>query len=529
MNKLFKNKTLIFLIIILIIACFFRLWKLNEIPPGLYPDVAINGNQAITEPGKIFYPENNGREGLFINLIYLSFSLLGISIWSIKIVAAIIGILTVFGLYLLTKELLNSQKSIVNSQFVALLSSFFLAISFWHTNFSRIGFRAILVPFCLVFLFYFLFKGFRTQKISNFIFAGIFFGLGFHSYIAYRFSVLLILIVLIFWRVIYKKQNLQKKFLLFTAYFLLFTLIIALPIGIYFLKNPSEIVSRATGISIFNQANPGKAFAKSLVSHLLMFNFSGDQNWRHNISGEPILFWPMGIFFLIGIFLSIKKLILSIKNKNYSLFIVYCFLLSWFFIMLLPGILTSEGIPHSLRTIGAIPPVFIFAGLGAIISWEKTKEIFKLKTIKNWVIIFSTVLMLITLVFSEYYRYFVIWGKNPEVKSAFATNYVEIGAYLNSLPSETKKYVIVNEGGVLVIGKGSPLPMPAQTPMFIERTKFKEPQAIYLLPGEIAKIKIERKTTIVLMKCDENLLLELSKKFPAGKIQEKNNICSYEF
>jgi len=31
------------------------------------------------------------------------------------------------------------------------------------------------------------------------------------------------------------------------------------------------------------------------------------------------------------------------------------------------------------------------------------------------------------------------------------------------------------------------------------------------------------------MKCDENLLIELSKNFPFGKIQEKNNICSYEF
>ena len=140
-----KNKYILILLIILALASFFRLYELETIPPGLYPAEAI---------GKIFYPENKGREGFFVNLIALSFSVFGISIWSLKIVSAIIGILTVLGLYLLTKELFNNTT-------IALLSSFFLATSFWHINFSRIGFRAILVPFILVFSFYFLFHGFR--------------------------------------------------------------------------------------------------------------------------------------------------------------------------------------------------------------------------------------------------------------------------------------------------------------------------------------------------------------------------------
>jgi len=160
-----EKKAIIFLLIILIIAAFFRLWQLDSIPPGLYPDEAINGNEAldIIQQGKfkIFYPENNGREGLFIWLISLSFLIFGPSIWAIKIVPAIFGILTVLGLYLLTKELLrieNCKLKIVNlkNETIALTASFFLAISFWHINFSRIGFRAILVPFVwsLVFISY---------------------------------------------------------------------------------------------------------------------------------------------------------------------------------------------------------------------------------------------------------------------------------------------------------------------------------------------------------------------------------------
>ena len=76
-----KNKELLFLLLILAIAAFFRLWQLNEIPPGLYPDVAMNDNNALetlrTRNIKVFYPENNGREGLMMWLIALSFSVFG--------------------------------------------------------------------------------------------------------------------------------------------------------------------------------------------------------------------------------------------------------------------------------------------------------------------------------------------------------------------------------------------------------------------------------------------------------------------
>lgn len=113
-----KNKKLVsvvFLLIILAIAAFFRLWQLDKIPPGLYPDVAMNGNDALDTLAannfKLFYPENNGREGLFMWLIAFSFLIFGPSVWAIKIVAATFGILTVLGTYLLTKELFKKRAA----------------------------------------------------------------------------------------------------------------------------------------------------------------------------------------------------------------------------------------------------------------------------------------------------------------------------------------------------------------------------------------------------------------------------------
>ena len=491
MAFILKNRTFLLLLLVLAIASFFRLWQLNVIPPGLYPDVAINGNDALdslkTAPPaggfKLFYPENNGREGLMMWLIAFSFSIFGASVWSIKIVAAIIGIFTVLGLYLLTKELFNKN--------IALLASFFLAVSFWHTNFSRIGFRAILVPFVLVFGFYFLFKGFRTKSFLNFLVSGIFFGLGFYTYTTYRLIILLLPLILICWW--YFKKD--KKLLAGTAVFLLTAFLVALPIGIYFLYHPQDFISRATGVSIFSQPNIILAFGKSLVTHLGMFNIFGDANWRHNFSGAPMLPWSLGIMFLTGIILSIKELVLSIRQKEHSKFMLHIFLLSWFFAMLLPGVLTYEGIPHALRVIGVIPVVFIFAGLGG----GKVYQLLSQNIKKKKLFIFASFFFLFAVALSGFNQYFIKWAGNPNVQGAFTENLAEIGYYLNSLPETVQKYVIINEGGVPVPFPDG-LPMPAQTPIFIERTKFGEPRATYLLPEDLNKIRKDENTIIIFIK-----------------------------
>src|SRR3989339_1979705 len=190
-----KKELLVFLIIVAV-AGFFRLYQLGSTPPGLYPDEAMNGNNAVqtleTKNFKIFYPENNGREGLFINLQALSIRAFGAHPWSLRFVSALIGILTVVGLYLLVRELFEWR--------LAAIAGFLTAISFWHVNFSRIGFRAIMVPFILVYVFYFLWRGLRRSHFQDFFWAGIFMGLGFYTYTSFRAApIILILILANYW------------------------------------------------------------------------------------------------------------------------------------------------------------------------------------------------------------------------------------------------------------------------------------------------------------------------------------------
>jgi len=487
MNFFKKHRIIILLLLILFLAVFLRVWQIDSIPPGLYPDEAMNGNDALTtlKTGqfKIFYPENNGREGLFIWLIALSFKIIYSSVWTLRLVSAVFGILTVLGLYLMAKELFNKN--------IALLSSFFLSISFWHINFSRIGFRAILVPFLMCFSFYFLFRAFRKNTIFDYICAGIFFGLGFYTYIAFRMAVLILGIVILLKMIEYWRKNKPKeiswRWLWKKAYinrgwwkidiFLIVILIVALPIGIHFLNNPQDFMGRAGGVSIFNAEQPIKELSVSIIKTLGMFNFVGDWNWRHNFAGSPMLAWPVGILFVLGLILAIKNLLKDWKHAFQALI-----LLSWFFIMLLPAVLTYEGIPHALRVIGVIPIVCIFTALGLIWLFEQTAKINKK------IAVLILIIFLLAPAIINFNKYFFQWAKNPNVLGAFRQDLTELSDYLNTLPNCMEKYAIINESGVPVPYPDG-LPMPAQTIIF--KSRIANSEIKYIIHDETIKSRLK--------------------------------------
>jgi 4-amino-4-deoxy-L-arabinose transferase-like glycosyltransferase len=505
-----KNKWLIVLLV-LVVASFFRLWNVGSTPPGLYPDEAMNGNNAVQalETGnfKVFYPENNGREGLFINLQALSLKVFGYHIWSLRIVSVIAGVLTVLGLYFLTKQLFNWQ--------IAAISSFLLAISFWHVNFSRIAFSAILTPLFLVWGFYFFWHGLSSSRLRDFIVGGVFWGLGFYTYIPFRIMPLVLMLALaVYWYAIKKDfghekyEHIRNQIIRGFAAFLVITILVALPIGYYFYAHPQDFWGRANQLSIFASPDILKILAENIAQTLGMFNFVGDFNWRHNVSGQPMLIWPVGALFVLGFLRSWFKLFKA-RRKHSHLSATQTLLLLWFFVGLLPAIFSNEGLPHALRIIAVIPPVFIFAGEGLwwiidkVGDWYRARDVHEFSFRHHWLkessvmAVFALVVLLIAFTLVEYDKYFNQWAKNPNVALAFNRNYVDIGDRLNEMPVKIKKYVVVNAPGILVNG----IPMPAQTIMFITDTYTPEKQKaknIYYLTEEQFKRGLYDRNSVVI-------------------------------
>ncbi len=474
---------------ILATAIFFRFYHLNLYPPGLYPDETMNGSNDLianaTGHYQVFYPENTGREGLFINIEALAIKWFGIHPWALRGVSAIFGVLAVIGLYLLARELFDWH--------VAALSSFLMAVSFWHVNFSRIGFRAIMLPFILVWAFYFLWRGMKSGHFREFLWAGVFAGLGFYTYTSYRIAPLILILVFVNYWWFLKKDFGHEKYLharnrLLGGFALLMivTFLVALPLGIYFLKNPDNFFQR-NAVSVFAQDNPVRSLAASVFQTLGMFNFNGDMNQRHNISGAPMLPWPIGIFFLIGF---CKEWLHWLGRKHGHFAPTHTLMFSWFFVMLLPGFLSIEA-PHALRTIGVIPMVMLFAGRGIwwtfqwLDAWtEKAHPLPHEYRVYNALAIWALVILMAAIGLYEYNRYFNIWAPSEATAEAFNQDYADIAYKINSLPIKMRKYVIVEAPGYEALG----LPVPAETVMFLTNTATPETQKaknlIYLTPDE---------------------------------------------
>jgi len=509
-----KNKKtwiLILIFSILIIGFFLRIYNIENVPPGIYPDEAVNGEDAIKalKNGNYewFYVANNGREGLFINFIALCFSIFGTSILALKLPSIIFSTLTIWGTYLFTKEIFSRR--------IALISSFLVAFSFWSINFGRIAFRANMLPAILVFSFYFLFKGLRTKKWWDFASGGAIFGLGMHSYISWRIAPVMLVIFVGF--LILSRKNFIKDYWKAILIFFVASFITAAPMFYTFFKHPEFLESRSASISIFspevNNGNVAVAFLKSFSLSLIKYNFIGDMNWRHNFPPYPILDLVSGIAFLIGIIITIKRFLrlfierIFKKIRNVELE-KYSFLLLWFFAMLAPEFLTAEGNPHALRSIGTLPVVFVFSGIFFEYLLEKPRRtgFFSKDTIQIFVLasfifvgIFNTI------------SYHVVWAQKERVAHSFNQNLTEISKYISFLPKNQETYVITSGGNTL-----------EKLPIWIFHNK---PNNHYLIQDELEKIKPQDKNNFVIFFTENNVsaIEKIRSRFPQLQKQTIRN------
>lgn len=497
-KKLFA---LLLLLSILALGFFIRIYAINQIPPGVYPDEAVNAEDAIraNDTGHYlwFYPANNGREGLQMNLEALSFKIFGISDFSLKLPSIIFGTLTILGIYLLAKELFRSQSA-------GLISAGLLAFSFWSLHFSRMAFRAIQLPFVLVFAFYFLFRAVRTRKMLDFILGGAFFGLGLHGYIAFRVAPLILVIMLISF--ILSRENFLKNYWKHILVYALAVTAVAAPMLYTYYVHPEFLSSRSSEVSVFNpEINHGHLLltvVKTFGMSLAKYNLWGDQNWRHNYPPYPVLDFLTGIAFLFGLVYSIVHLVRLLRQRfaekiRDPRLDVHVLLLSSFFVMLIPEFLTDEGLPHALRSIGTMPAAFLFAGLTFNYFYHHAdgRSQFSRKIIQVMVVV-----MLLSIGIFNITKYFYFWAKQPEAAQSFDKNLMEIADYLKTVPVEKDKFVIAE----------------SMQRIPIQVFNHNLPNTYYIYPGEIDQIQPKDPANFEIIFTDANtdMVNKLRCRFP---------------
>ncbi len=514
-----KDKLIVagLLLIILLVAFTLRISNIENIPYSIFPDEAQNGIDAqvanATGQYKLFYESNNGREGLFINIQAMSIKLLGSTALGLKLPSIIFGTLTVLGVFLLASELFGTYLA-------GLIGAWLTTFSYWAINFSRIGFRAVMVPFVLTFAFYFLFRGLRTKKLHDFIIAGFIYGLGLHTYIAFRVSPLVLIVLLV--SLMITREKFLKNYWKHVLVFAIAMFISAAPMLLdFFHFHPEHYASRTSEISILNPATNkghllpllGKTFGLSLAK----YNFWGDQNMRQNYPPYPILNPITGVAFLVGliyIFINFFHLLHArLKNKVRShKFDVWVFLLAWFFALLIPEFLAYEGNPHALRSIGTLPVVMIISVLPFLWLIRKINSFgnsFKFLVISLLIVAFSFIAIF------DPVKYFVFFANSPKQHSAFEGNLKEVSNYIQAFPPSTQKNIITGS-------------MQRLTLKYLNQNL---PNTNYFYPGEADSINLTpgASSVIIFTGADQKIIDAMKAKFPGTNFQPHLNAFGDNF
>ncbi|MCA9933531.1 MAG: glycosyltransferase family 39 protein [Anaerolineales bacterium] len=357
------------LLLVMGTAVLFRFYQLDNWPPGLYRDEAFNGLDALNVldgQHALFFPANNGREPAYIYLTAGAIVLFGRSATAVRLAAALVGSLTALATYLLAKEWFGQR--------VGLLSAALWAITLWPVHLSRVGLRPILLAPLLALTFWLGTRAYRSQFPRRrwlWLAAGILYGAAYYTYLAVRFTPLL-LILLAIYDLRAKRHTaalaIDARRTPFTAYwslltdyffFALGTAVTLSPFALLVWRQPDILLGRTGQVSVLNTAvNGGNLFGTLLRqtgAALGMFIGHGDTILRHNPAGRPVFDWFMAVPFLIGL----GWCLWHWRRRTAVT------LLLWVGVMLGPTILAADT-PHFLRASGILPAVVIFPAIGLV-------------------------------------------------------------------------------------------------------------------------------------------------------------------
>ncbi len=253
--------------IILVISAFLRLYKLGEVPLGFQQDEASIGydaytlaNYGIDRNGYAWpvYPITWGCGGgspLLIYLNVISIKLFGTGIVKLRLIPALLGILTVLIFYF-SLRIIFEKKSYINE--ASLLGMAFLAVCPWHIILSRWSLDSNIMPFNLMLSIYLFLLGAKKKSTVLFCFSAASFSVCMYSYGAATIVVPVFLLLLCAYCLWKKILTVKQLVLSMIAFMVIFTPLLWF-YAVNYLGVP-EFISPYFCVNKMTAARTGEAF-----------------------------------------------------------------------------------------------------------------------------------------------------------------------------------------------------------------------------------------------------------------------------
>ena len=364
---------------VFLLALLLRFYKLSTNPPGLYWDEAVFGYDAYS-----LLKTAHDHHGNFLPLFFESFSdwkmpvyhyllipsiaIFKLGEFAVRFPSALFGTLTVIVFFLIVKKFTQNIN-------LALFSSFFLAISPWHIQFSRGGFESTVGLFAAALGTYLAPLAIERKNILLMSLSGIIFVLSMYSYHAYRIFVPLFILALGFTIRSQLTKIIPKVLIAATV-----PLLLLVPLVRF--STSAEGKARAISQSAFNKEDFQKArldfdqkskkpfrfmskylykepiyysyiAARGYISHFspVFLFFKGDQIGRHS----QVDMGQIYLFESVLIVIALTKVKFTTGNK---------IILAWLLLSPVPAAIVGPT-PHAYRTLQMAIPLAYLSALGA--------------------------------------------------------------------------------------------------------------------------------------------------------------------
>lgn len=407
------KKNRLILIAILILAFALRFWKLSSFP-ALNADEAALGYNAwsliktgLDEHGNSWpihlQSFNDYKPALYAYLTMPIIAFHGLTIISVRIAGAFLGVLTVLAVYLLAKEMGKSENfRKLGKNIFPLIAAFFIAISPWHIHFSRGGWEVNVATFFVTIGIWLILKWTniaRAKDYSKFsLHSTTVLTLGVSAFILslYTYHAARVIVPLLgigFFVLFWKKIVGRWRSILAAG---VVGLILVIPL-VNDLAGPAGL-SRAAGVGIFSDPGPlneineqrgehsdlrgmsaralhnkpinyALAFAENWVEHFsgeFLF-LSGDEIQRNKVPEHGQMYLIDLLFVVLG-FVAVTR----VFDKRWAL------ILWWLSVAPVAAALTFQS-PHALRSQNMVIPLVLISAYGFTYSISWFRKSFKSK------------------------------------------------------------------------------------------------------------------------------------------------------
>lgn len=377
---------------LLALAVFMRVYRLQQMPPGIFVDETNAALDALRIlEGR---PDSPFATGWFETPTMYAFYLVGLfkvfgaSFFALKSASLLPAILSVAALYPLARLMFGIPT--------AFAATFLLAVSRWHITMSRWGWNEVAPLLFMIVALYFLLRAVRDRRASDYALGGLFLGLGHYTYLASRLVVLAVALYLLY-RLLFERGFARRTWrglaILLIVYLATFG-----PLLVTYARNPFTFSNRSQQVSILvdmqeyyqQQRAPAPKLVgqlmravglpkeisllplqESALRHVEMFLAFGDRNPRHNLPGAPMVDSITGGLLMLALGFALFQVFRpNARDADDEDWIPgvsggqrYALLLLWLTVPLLGGILTRlDEAPQAYRTLPVIGAAALLAG-----------------------------------------------------------------------------------------------------------------------------------------------------------------------